>query len=328
VDEGISLMGGKTKTETKIDPTVQQKQFDNYDDARSITRAPVTPYSGSLDLSQSKDAITGLMGYQPQQVSTPGNVSLEQMAHYRNPFEDSVVNASLADMNHQREITQGSQHFDPAWGGGSREAVYKAGIDSDFLRNSGLLSANLRSQGFDKAVGYGQTDLARLLEAARSNQSADLAGAGVRSSAAAQMADLQRSETGFNYAEFLRQQNDPLVKQALQNESVAGDFGSAVDDHERDSRAVRLLESRRLGCVVGRFSLRRGCVNGHLRTLADLGRPAARFLVGGSHPAAATPARAVRRHERPQDRPHRGRHGRCRRSADHAPDRRRDNSPG
>lgn len=196
----------------------------------AVTSAPVTPYSGPLgvsaDTSASQGTLSGLMGYNAPTVSTAQNVSTDQINHYMDPYLNDVVGATNNDINHQRAVAMAGVKFDPAWGGGTRDAIYKATVGDNFDRTLASTDAGLRSQGFQSAVGYGQQDLSRILGADTANQGASLASAGVRSGAATglagilgQQATLQQANQAATYQEFLRQQQDALMKQQLRNQT-------------------------------------------------------------------------------------------------------------
>lgn len=97
---------------------------------------------------------------------------------YMNPYTQSVVDASMSDMDLQRQraIMQ-NQARATAGGsyGGSRAGVADAITNSEALRQSGGVAGQLRSAGFNTALGAATGDANRNLQAGMSNQQADIA---------------------------------------------------------------------------------------------------------------------------------------------------------
>jgi hypothetical protein len=129
---GFSLGGSasKSKSSTYIDPKTSKAQWGNYEQAQQI--APnYTPTSA------------GLIG------------------QYMNPYEDSAIQASLGDLDRFRQMAV-SQTGDAAQSagafGGSRHGVAESLTNADFGRQAGLLSANMRAQGFNTALGAAQQE--------------------------------------------------------------------------------------------------------------------------------------------------------------------------
>lgn len=119
--------------------------------------------------------------YQPiEDVSAPtisAQTGAEFMGAYRNPFESQVVDAALSDLgrNYDRSVAASdlAQSAAGAFGGG-RHGLRDAAMADDYLRTVAATSGGLRSQGFNTAAQFGQADAGRFLDAARSNQMAQL----------------------------------------------------------------------------------------------------------------------------------------------------------
>lgn len=97
---------------------------------------------------------------------------------YLNPWTDSVINASLADQERQRQIAIASgQARATAAGayGGSRHGVADSLTNEAALREAGMLSANTRAAGFNTALGAATGDANRNLQGQMANQGADVA---------------------------------------------------------------------------------------------------------------------------------------------------------
>jgi hypothetical protein len=124
------------------------------------------------------------MGYKPQQVGTkfgynPNNVASQTavggMANYANPYTQQVIDTSMADLERQRQMQMnalGAQATAAGAFGGSRQGVAEALTNTGFAQQGGQLASQLRSQGFNTALGASQTDVANAMQAQQANQQA------------------------------------------------------------------------------------------------------------------------------------------------------------
>ena len=127
-------------------------------------------------------------GFTPQQIAAAqasraniANVGAgtgsQFMGAYQNPYEQQVVQGTLADIERQRQISQQAQQARAVGArafGGSRQAVAESIANEDYMRQAANTAAQLRSAGFTTAAGLGQTDAARALQAQLANQGVDL----------------------------------------------------------------------------------------------------------------------------------------------------------
>ncbi|MDX2224599.1 MAG: hypothetical protein SFV21_17740 [Rhodospirillaceae bacterium] len=110
------------------------------------------------------------------QVGAVGDISAQRGAEflesYRNPWEQQVVDTSLADydVGADRSRNDLRARRDSGAAFGDRAALADAVFAADAARGRGGLAANLRSQGFNTAANLGMQDAGRAFEAARSNQ--------------------------------------------------------------------------------------------------------------------------------------------------------------
>ena len=122
--------------------------------------------------------------YNPMMVDTefgytPDSVAAQQavggIQTYMNPYTDSVINASMGDLERQRQMQMnqmGAQASAAGAFGGSREGVAQALTNEGFARQGGLLSSGLRQQGFNTALGASQFDVSNNMQADLANQAA------------------------------------------------------------------------------------------------------------------------------------------------------------
>ena len=165
------------------------------------------------------------------QVGGVGGVGARQgsqiMSDYQNPFEQDVVQATLADaesaLNKRLNIAKMGAAAGGALGGGRQQVGERSAIEQYGKGLAGQLGA-LRSQGFQQAAGLGQTDAARFLQA-------DLANQGVGLSRAQQQAGLD--------------QQAMLQRAAMEDERQRFDIGQADIGDQRRMQAIRDMVSQR-----------------------------------------------------------------------------------
>ena len=139
------------------------------------------------------------MGYQPMQVEA-GQIADTDLTPYFNPFEQTVVQQSLSDIEQARQM-QANQLAAQAQRagafGGSRSAILESQANEAAMAQAARTAANLRLGGFQQAQQMAGQDIGRQMQAALANQQAGLAGAGQRLGAAAQMGGLAQQAFGM-----------------------------------------------------------------------------------------------------------------------------------
>ena len=126
-------------------------------------RTAFEPYQSRAD-----SALTG--AFQGNQAQGMGAPDFNQAAidKFSNPYQQSVIDSTLADMERARQVARvadkGSAAAAGAFGG-ARHGVADAGTNSAYDRNMIGAVANLRSAGFDKAVGQYNQDFGQQLQA-------------------------------------------------------------------------------------------------------------------------------------------------------------------
>jgi hypothetical protein len=255
-------------TQSQIAPQVRP--------APQVQPTPTTSSAPNI-YQQSAQGITDAMGgarsamaYRPTNVGaervgttfgyTPDTVAAQTavggMEQYFNPYTQSVIDASLADMERQRLTQQqqiGAQAAAAGAFGGSRQGLVEAETNRGFASQGGMLASQLRNQGFNTALGAAQQDVINRmnadlanqaarsreaefrqstglqaqgmnqqagLQAAMSNQSAGLQGANLRLSGAGQLGSL--ANTGFNMGNTLQQQQmaQGLLQQQMRQQQL------------------------------------------------------------------------------------------------------------
>ena len=215
-----ALMGGKKKVvnETREDLSdFSRQQYDTI--AGNVNRLmgqEFTPYSGQrvagvsdlereagqTFLGQTED-IRGLLGDATSRIQTGAQYTPERiqaqsfadadLSAYRNPFQEQVIDAQLADIERQRGQTAERIDADASKAaafGGSRQAIQQAESDRNFADIAAETGANLRSQGFQQAAAMYQQDAARQMQADLANQQAGMSGAELRMRGAGLLGDM------------------------------------------------------------------------------------------------------------------------------------------
>lgn len=93
----------------------------------------------------------------------------DYLSEYQNPYEQQVIDTSMADLERQRLMQQnaiGAQAGQAGAFGGSRHGVAEALTNEAFARQGGQLASGLRNQGFQTSLGAAQQDVANRLQAA------------------------------------------------------------------------------------------------------------------------------------------------------------------
>ena len=264
-------MGGSKKTVTETTPTLSdfsRRQYDTISGrVNELMGQEFTPYSGQrvagvsdlereagqTFLGQTED-VRGLLGDATSRIQTGAQYTPEQiqaqsfadadLSAYRNPFQEQVIDAQLADIERQRGQTAERIDADASKAaafGGSRQAIQQAESDRNFADIAAETGANLRSQGFQQAAAMYQQDAARQMQADLANQQAGMSGAELRMRGAGLLGDMagrmsdadmreaamrgslgeleraqQQAELDAQYQSYLMAYDDPYRRAQLQ----------------------------------------------------------------------------------------------------------------
>lgn len=186
------------KSNYELAKSIADKPLEQFEGDRAAGVTPImqqafdytTGTNGNMQgsVSDAKNAFEALKGFSfsPQVVNsnsidpakvTAQTITPEDYARYNNPFTQDVIDKSLSDMDRSRTLAlQGNA--DKALAskafGGSRSAIVDAVTNSETARNAGLMASQLRSEGFDKAMGLANADVARRTGADAANQNAEM----------------------------------------------------------------------------------------------------------------------------------------------------------
>lgn len=240
---GATALGGsqptQSTTSTAIDPEMKAAYLRNLEEARTtaagLGQKQFADFSGNYATAEQQLRNLGiggvgqtgtaeasrlssqLAGFTPQQIQA--GTGAQYMGAYQNPYENQVVQAALGDVELARQRAGLSDRAAATAAkafGGSRQGVAEALTNEAALRNAASTAANLRSAGFNTAAQLGQTDAARMLAAAGSNQAADISGAGLRLNAAGQIGNLAAQQQNLGIAGSQAVMNAEAQRQALE----------------------------------------------------------------------------------------------------------------
>jgi hypothetical protein len=134
-----SALGGSTPSSstatTSIDPDVKAAYLRNLEEARTVGA-----------------------GLGARQFAEFPEYNLGMVQNYMNPYENIVVQNTLADIERARQgqiSAEGARATAAGAFGGTRQAVTRSLVDEAALRNAGNLAAQLRQGGFAQAQNLG-----------------------------------------------------------------------------------------------------------------------------------------------------------------------------
>jgi hypothetical protein len=205
----MSKGGDPQVSTTSVDPEIKAGYLSNLDYARQVAnQTGARQFAGFDPTYQQGEAQALAAGTGPgrQQLGMAGQLTQAGAGYtptmirpdqaltqqYYNPFEQQVVDTSLADMEQarQRAVQQMGQQATAARAfGGSRHGVAEALTSGEYGRQAGSMVANLRNQGYQQALQLAQQQQMQ-------NQAAGMQGAQFRLSAANQLGQMGQAQTG------------------------------------------------------------------------------------------------------------------------------------
>jgi hypothetical protein len=126
----------------------------------STSSSSVDPDVKAAYLRNLEEARATAAGLAPKQFAAFPEYNLGMVQQYMNPYEEQVIQNSLADIERQRQgqiSAEGARATAAGAFGGTRQAVTRSLVDEAALRNAGNLAAQLRQTGFSQAQNLGLT---------------------------------------------------------------------------------------------------------------------------------------------------------------------------
>jgi len=169
---------------------------------QAIQAAGANMGSTNAAYGAAQNAAQTVAGYNPQQVQA-GSFLQGNVGQYMSPYIQNVEQQALQRLDDQRKMSL-NQVADAAGAagafGGSRHGVMEGVTNAESAKAAGMMSADLRNQGYGQAMNMMNQDLARQMQAGMANQAAGLQGAGLNLQGAATMGDLAAAGQQANLA--------------------------------------------------------------------------------------------------------------------------------
>ena len=148
--------------------------------------------------------------YQPMQLQA-GQVAGSDLSAYTNPYQQSVVDTTVADMERarqQQQMLQDTRMGQAGAFGGSRHGIASAETNRNYFDRLGSTVGKLQQEGFQNAQNMRQADITTQMTADRANQQAGLQQNQTALNASQQFANI--GNLGFDMG---RQVNQDLMNQ-------------------------------------------------------------------------------------------------------------------
>ena len=216
--------------------------------------------------TQATDPTTGLGAYQPfltkagtaadAATALTGPMTTAQTTAYMSPYQQQVIDASLADYDAQAAKSRlglGAQAVSGGAFGSGRHGIAEAEYDALSNRGRGTLQSGLRQSGFENAVNRRQQDLQNQMGI--SGLQSDLGGAaqGFAQSQIAGLGTLGSAQQGQNQAVLDAQRqaaqmavDDPRRRLNMLGQGIAGltpGAGTVIAKQTADASSASPLES-------------------------------------------------------------------------------------
>ena len=178
---------------------------------------------------QAANAITGGLAatadagmYRPETVQA-GQLAGMDLSQYTNPYEQQVVDQTIADLGRANQIAQNVQDFQFGQAGaygGSRQGIADAEMQRNFLDRVGATVGGLRQAGYTNAQNQATADLNRQYQADTFNVGADQFGVTNQLAAAQQGATI--GNLGFDMGQTVQKnlQNQGNVDQLIAQQLI------------------------------------------------------------------------------------------------------------
>ena len=176
--------------------------------AAGTTLGGISPYisaagaglgAAGTELTGAGTAMAGVSPYLTGAAGLTGAPTSAQISDYMSPYQQDVIDTSLAEFDRQRQIQQqdiGTAAIGVGGYGGGRHGVAEAEFTAQSGRDRAALEAQLRQQGYGQAMGLKQQDLANRMGLAGAQQQY----AGGLGALAGQRAGLGQAQLGLGQA--------------------------------------------------------------------------------------------------------------------------------
>ncbi len=253
--------GGGSKqqqvSQVQLPAWVENASAQNYQFAQQVANQPYQPYGGqtvagfspdqlsAMDYARSNvgayqpvyDAGISMAGqsgmYQPDQVRA-GQFTDADVGAYMNPYLDQVESNALRNIQGATQLAVnkiGDQAATSRAFGGSRQGISEGVTIAEGTKQAGDLSAKLRSDAYNQAMGQINADQNRAMQASMANQSAGLQNAGRQ---------LQSAQTMSGIAD----QGNAAMSNDVQRMMTLGQMQQQMEQKYLDDAYSRFTEAR------------------------------------------------------------------------------------
>ncbi len=226
---GLSRSRSTQQSQSGLDPEFRNRFLTNVDRATGVAER-----LGTREFAGQTGAMTDAMGtarqlteLAPQQV-TAGSFLNKNIQAYMNPYTQSVIDTTLADIERSRQIAgqQGAAQAIRARAfGGSRQGVAEAETNRAAFEQAARTAAQLRAQGYEAATGLMGQELSMEQQAALANQQAALQAAQQRAAAATQLYGMGSEQQQLEQARLDAARNLELERQQIINQALGLNVG-------------------------------------------------------------------------------------------------------
>jgi len=183
-------------------------------------------------------------GYVPNSIdANQANVTAQKftdanVADYMNPYLDQVESYALQNLQSgtQQGLNKiGDQAAAAGAFGGSRQGVQEGALMGDSAKRAGELSANVRAQGYDRALQQITGDQNRAMQASLANQAANMQGQIANRDTGLQLAGLDQRSQMANQAAMMQAS---LANQEANLRSQLANQNATANDYTRQLQAA------------------------------------------------------------------------------------------
>lgn len=215
-------MGRSSQTQTQEMPEFQREFLEEtvIPFATNISETPFTPYTGEMVAGVAQPTLGAQQYYtQVGDISrmTPEQYAARTAANY-NPYQEQVINASLARIGRERDIARTNEMADITRAGAfgnERRGVYEAERQAAYEIGRDQMIANLMQQGYSQAQAQTMAQL-------QQGQGAALAAAGGMEQLGRLQQATEQARLDAQMQEFMRQQQNPLMQLGALTSAAGG----------------------------------------------------------------------------------------------------------
>lgn len=181
-----------------------------------------------------------------------GQLAGRDLGAYTNPFETSVVDAALGDIERSRQMASnqlGAQASAAGAFGGSRQGIAEAETNRAFAEQAAETASGLRQAGFTQAQVMAQADIGTAQQAALANQQAGLQ-AGTTTAQLQQQGALSNQAARNAAAQFGASAQNTAAQQTAAAQNAAAQFGAAAANQAAAQTSAQQQAASQFGAAA------------------------------------------------------------------------------